>query len=125
MRPRGGIAGEEFCFVLCARVAGGVSANEASAIVEVLSSAETSGWWFLNAGTIVAIFVTRYAGAERAETCREALEQLTCEHPSLGHIEVGVVEGPVIATFTDGGIIESMPLGAIVAEAMKKAMHAS
>ena len=122
--PLGGDVREELCVVLCARVAAGVSPQEDAAIRDVLNGAETSGWWFLSPGTIIAVFVSRYSGAERAAECERALLQLAESHPSLAKIEVGVAEGPVVGTFTNAGIIESMSVGVVVADAVKKAMHA-
>ena len=123
--PQGGDIREELCVVLCGRVAAGISAQEAAAIRDVLNDAETNGWWFLNSGTVIAVFVSRYSGAERAAECGQSLVRLPASHPSLAEIEVGVAEGPVIGSFTNAGIIESMPVGVVVADAVKRAMHAS
>ena len=123
--PLGGDVREELCVVLCGRIAAGVSPQDSAAIRDTLNDAETDGWWFLNSGTIIAAFVSRHFGAERAAECERALMQLAASHPSLAEIEVGVAEGRVIGSFTNAGIIETMSVGVVVADAVKRAMHAS
>ena len=121
--PLGGDIREELCVVLCGRVGAGVSSQEGAAIRDVLNDAETNGWWFLNPGTVIAVFVSRHSGPERAAECERALVQLGASHPSLARIEIGVAEGPVIGSFTNSGIIESMPVGVVVADAVRRAMR--
>jgi hypothetical protein len=125
IRPKGGVAREELCVVLCARQGEGVSADDGFAIRDLLNGVESNGWWFLNPGTFIAVFMSRYSGAEHAAECRESLERLVASRASLNDLEIGTAEGAVLGIFTDAGILETLPMGDVVSEAVKKAMHAS
>ena len=110
--------------VLCARLGTGIRAEDAGEIRDVLNGVGSNGWWFLHPGTFIAVFVSRYAGAEHAAECRAALEDLVAARPSLGNLEIGAAEGAVLGVFTDSAILETMPIGEVLARAMKRAMHA-
>lgn len=51
------------------------------------------------------------------------MKKLSSARLSLSGLEIGTAEGPVTGVFSKEGIIESMPLGSVVSEAMKRAMH--
>lgn len=102
-----------------------MSADDGFAIRDLLNAEETNGWWFWNPGTFVVVFISRYSGAQHAQACREALKELSSTRPSLSGLEIGTAEGPVVGVFSKAGIMESMPLGSVVSDAMKRAMHAS
>src|SRR5262245_24172526 len=116
VRPSGGEPTEERCIVLCARLGRGAAKHEASAIADTLNAAEANGWWFLSPGTAIAVFVARASGAERAAACEAALRRLDLP---LG---IATAEGAVAATFTASMLVESMPVGEVVAEAVRAAM---
>jgi hypothetical protein len=119
----GGIAREERCVVLCARVEDGVSAEQGYAIRGSLNAAETIGWWFVNPGTFMVYFASEPEGAKHAATCEAALRQLAGENPSWAKIEIGVAEGLIFGAFTASGILESMPVvGSPISTAMKRAI---
>ena len=116
-----GEIGEKQCVVLYARVRDGVSPEEGYAIRDTLNAASTIGWWFLNPGSFVAVFAGRGPGARQAAACEAALRALTHDHPALEAIGVGIAEGPVLASFTGAGILETLPVGSVVSMAMEKA----
>jgi len=116
-----GEIGEKQCVVLYARVREGVSAEEGYAIRDTLNGASTIGWWFLNPGSFVAVFAGREPGAQQASACEAALRALAHDHPALKAIGVGIADGRVMASFTSGGILETLPVGNVVSMAMEKA----
>lgn len=116
-------AREEQCVVLCARIEVGVSANEGYAIRDTLNGLDTGGWWFLNPGTFLVVFVSANAGAERAAACELALRRLAIVHSSLAGMGVGIIEGPVIGQFSSVGILETWPMGSVVSNAMRSAVE--
>ena len=109
---------EERCHVVCARLGRKATAREANAIGDILDAADANGWWFLSPGTAIAVFVSRKDGAGRAMDCAAALRQL-----AGSGLETAVAEGSVTATFTAEGLIRSMPVGEVVAEAVRMAMR--
>jgi len=122
-KPPGGEMLEERCVVLCARVGKRVSAQEAQAIGDVLVDAEANGWWFLSPGTAIAVFISRKSGAERAADCEAALRRLAATQDSLAGLDIGIADGMLAAAFTRADLIESMPVGEVVAQAVRKAMR--
>jgi hypothetical protein len=112
---------EEWCSALCARVADGVTPDQGYAVRDALNDAETIGWWFVNPGTFVVVFAPSNSGAELAVSCQVTLSRLAAEHPTWPPIEVGVAEGAVLGAFTSAGTLESMPVGAAISAAMKRA----
>ena len=116
-----GEIGERQCAVLYVRVRDGVSAEEGYAIRDTLNATNTIGWWFLNPGSFVAVFAGRESGAEQAAACEAALRALAQAHPALKAIGVGIADGPVLASFTSGGILETLPVGNVVSKAMEQA----
>ena len=121
----GAVAREERCVVLYARVADGVSAEQGYAIRDALDGAETNGWWFLNPGTFVVVFLAKTSGARLASSCEAILNHLAAEHPSWAEISIGSAEGKLFGAFTSDGILESLPVGGVVTAAMQKAMKKS
>jgi hypothetical protein len=115
VRPSGGEPLEEHCIVVCGRLGRSPTREEARTIGEVLAAAEANGWWFLGPGTAIAVFISRQGGWERAAECEALLR-------ALGILSVARSEGPLTATFTAAMTIESMPVGEIVAEAVRRAM---
>jgi hypothetical protein len=112
---------EERCPVVCVRIADGVTPDQGYAVRDTLNDAETIGWWFVNPGTFVVVFAPSTSGAEHAATCRMALARLAAEHPAWPTLAVGVAEGAILGAFTSAGILESMPFGPAISEAMNKA----
>jgi hypothetical protein len=116
-----GRAREEACIVVCAHVADGVSPDQGYAIRDALNDVETNGWWFLNPGTFIAVFVAASSGAERAASCEQALRNVAAKDPSWASIGVGVAEGIVAGTFSSADILEQPPFGGAVSQAMRRA----
>jgi len=118
----GAVAREERCVILYAQVPDGVSPEQGYAIRDALNAAETNGWWFLNPGTFMAVFVVDRSGASRASACESNLVRLATEHPFWAGISIGMAEGKLFGAFSGDGILESMPFGAVVSEAMRNAL---
>jgi hypothetical protein len=114
---------EERCIVLCMCHPEGVTPEQGYALRDLLNRVETSGWWFLNPGTFVVAFSCSRSGAARAVACQDALRELVAADQSFASIGVGVAEGGVIGSFSSAGILESLPIGGVVSEAMKNAIE--
>jgi hypothetical protein len=115
LRPLGGELLEEHCIVVCGRLGRSPNREEARAIGEILAAAEANGWWFLGPGTVIAVFISRQGGWERAAECESTLL-------ALGSVSVARAEGTILASFTHAMMIESMPVGEVVAAAVRRAM---
>ena len=117
------IAREESCCVLYANVADGVDSEQGYAIRNLLNDAGTIGWWFVNPGSFVAIFASK--DSSRSASCREALAKLAAENPSWPSMSIGASTGSIYGAFNGDGILESMPTGGVVTNAMRKALEAA
>jgi hypothetical protein len=114
---------QERCIILCIRHAEGVTPEQGYAIRDLLNSVETSGWWFLNPGTFLVAFLASKSGNSRAIACQDSLRQLFAPEGSFASVAIGIAEGAVLGSFSDAGVLESMPSGNAVNEAMKGAVQ--
>ena len=114
---------EETGVVVVARASETLSHERATRVREAMESLASDGWWFLNPGTFIAVFLESQRGAERAEKARADLHRLLSASADLKDIAIGAADGRLLCTFDGAGMLQSLPLGHTVNVALTEAVR--
>jgi len=114
---------EETGVVLVARASETLSPERDALVREAMKSLPSDGWWFLNPGTFIAVFLASEDGAERADRARAELHRVISASEQLRDVAIGAAEGRLLCTFDAAGALQSLPLGHTVNVALTEAVR--
>lgn len=117
------MAAEETGVVVVVRTSESLSRERATVVREAMDNLSSDGWWFLNPGTFIAVFLASRNGAGRVEEAHATLHRLVSESPLLRDFAIGSAEGRLLCSFDAAGVLESLPLGQTVNVALTEAVR--
>jgi len=121
-RP-GASAREETGVVVVVRASESLSHDRATVVREAMDSLASDGWWFLDPGTFIAVFLGPRGSADRVEKALATLQRLISESPALQDFSTGSAEGRLLCAFDAAGDLQSLPLGHTVNVALTEAVR--
>jgi len=114
---------QETGVVLVARASEDLSHERATAVRQAMDSLASDGWWFLNPGTFIAVFLASGDGPERAAKAQARLHRFVSASDEMRDVAIGTAEGRLLCTFDNAGILQSLPLGHTVNVALTEALR--
>jgi hypothetical protein len=114
---------EETGVVVVVRAPDTLSHDRAAVVREAMDNLGSDGWWFLNPGTFIAVFLGARDSTERLEKAHAMLERLISQSPALHDLATGSAEGRLLCAFDAAGHLQSLPLGHTVNVALTEAVR--